>query len=143
MGTLNAMKPFMAVLAVAAALIATPALPASGGISGRVTDASTGSPAIGVIVAIYRMPLRQVTTGVTVTTDRHGYFSDISLEPGRYLVTANVMGRNASCVIDDVFDGAVTRMQIRIGENGARCSGPRVHSATVNSAFTADVYIIR
>jgi 5-hydroxyisourate hydrolase-like protein (transthyretin family) len=137
------MKPFIGVLALATALIGTPALAANGGLSGRVTDASTGAPAVGVAVAVYRMPMHQVDTGVTLITDRHGYFVDVALEPGRYMVTANVMGRSASCVIDDVFDGVVTRVQIQIGANGVHCSGPRVHSATVNPAFTSDVYIIR
>jgi hypothetical protein len=78
---------------------------------------------------------------VAVTTDRRGYFSDIVLEPGRYVVTASVEGREAHCVIDDVFGDAVTRLQIEIGTDGARCSGPRVHSDMVNPALTSDEYI--
>ena len=114
-----------------------------GGISGRVTDLM-GHPLANTAVSIYRLPVREDSIAMkTMTTDRHGYFADITLQPGRYLVTANMMGWRSSCVVDDVFNGNVTRMNISVGADTARCSGPRVHSAVINPGETADIYIIR
>ena len=129
------------------ALAAAMSLPAyadqTGGVAGRVTDLM-GHPLANAAVAIYKLPLHQAQLALrTVTTDKGGYFTDITLEPGRYLVTANVMGWTSSCVIDDVFGGNVTRVKISVGADGQRCQGPRVHSAVINPAQTADVYIIR
>lgn len=137
------MKRFVLMTALAAAM-ALPALAdQTGGVSGRVTDLM-GHPLANAAVAIYKLPLHQAEAALhTSTTDKTGYFSNITLEPGRYLVTANVQGWTSSCVIDDVFGGNVTRMKISVGVDGQRCSGPRVHSATINPAQTADLYIIR
>lgn len=126
------------------ALLATlPAFAANGGVWGRILDAS-GNPIAGVPVAIFQMPLHDSELAVsTLTTDRNGYFSHIALTPGRYLVRANVDGTAVACSIDDVFDGFNTRMVMRVEPNAAAtCSGPRVHSASINPAMTADVYIM-
>ena len=134
-------------LFLACALVAATALPAladqSGGVAGRVTNLATGKAYANAAVAIYRLPLHAAEAAMrTVTTDRNGNFADITLEPGRYLVTANVAGMTSSCVIDDVFGGQTTRMKIELGADGQRCIGPRVHSAVVNPANTADEYIV-
>lgn len=135
-------------LVLTTALAAAMALPAladqTGGVAGRVTDLM-GHPLANAAVAIYRLPLHGNANAAlhTETTDKGGNFANITLEPGRYLVTANVQGWTSSCVIDDVFGGNVTHMKISVGSDGQRCSGPRVHSATINPAQTADVYIIR
>lgn len=131
-------------MAALASMMTLPALAdVTGGVSGRVTDLM-GNPLPNVAVAVYKLPLHQAEVATrTVTTDKRGYFADITLEPGRYLVTANVSGWTSSCTIDDVFGGTVTRMKISVGADGQRCQGPRVHSATINPAQTADLYIIR
>ncbi len=137
------MKRFVLLTALAA-MMTLPALAyQTGGVAGRVTDLM-GHPLANTAVAIYKLPVREGSSAIkTTTTDKQGNFADITLEPGRYLVTANVMGWTSSCVIDDIFEGNVTHMKISVGADGQRCIGPRVHSATINPAQTADVYIIR
>ncbi len=135
------MKRMLGLLACAA-LTALPAFAANGGITGRVFDAA-GKPVAGVPVAIFRMPLHDRAIAVsTLTTDRNGYFANIALQPGRYLVRADIGGTAVACTIDDVFDGWNARMMVRANPNGATCSGPRVHSASINSGITADTYIM-
>jgi protocatechuate 3,4-dioxygenase beta subunit len=137
------MKRFLLMTALAAAMSLPALADQTGGVSGRVTDLM-GHPLANTAVSIYKLPVHEGSPAIkSATTDKQGYFTDITLEPGRYLVTANVMGWTSSCVIDDVFGGSVTRMKISVGADGQRCSGPRVHSAVVNPANTADVYIIR
>ena len=125
-------------------LASLPAFAANGGIWGRILD-DTGKPIPAVPVAVFRMPLHNSELAVsTLTTDRNGYFSHIALTPGRYLVRADINGSAVACSIDDVFDGFNTRMILHMQPNGtAQCSGPRVHSASINPAMTSDVYIIQ
>ncbi len=126
---------------VALAISALPAFAANGGVSGTLLD-EAGRPVAGASVAIFRMPISQADMALaTVKTDRHGFFSDITLPPGRYLVSSVASAQSSSCVIDDVFDGAVTRFRLRLGPSRL-CSGPRLHSAVINPALTADVYIM-
>jgi uncharacterized membrane protein len=115
----------------------------TGGISGYVVDLTTGKPMNNAAVAIYRLPMIPNAPALeSALTDKHGFFVNLHLEPGRYLVTANIMGRTSSCVVDDVFGGLTMRMKIEVGADGQRCIGPKVHSAVVNPAETADVYRI-
>jgi hypothetical protein len=128
-------------------LIAAMTLPAiaadTGGVAGYVVDLASGQPVSNAAVAIYRLPLdTNAPVLESAVTDRHGFFTNIHVAPGRYLVTANVANRTSSCMIDDVFPGQMLRMKIWIGADGQRCSGPKVHSAVVNPSETADVYRI-
>jgi len=137
------MKRFVMTFGLVAAM-ALPAVAAdTGGVAGTVVDLSTGLPVQNAAVAIYRLPLATNAPVIeSAVTDRHGFFANIHVQPGRYLVTANMQGRTSSCAIDDVFPGQVLRMKISIGADGQRCSGPKVHSAVVNPNETADVYRI-
>ncbi len=128
-------------------LVAAMTLPAvaadTGGITGYVMDLATGQPVSSALVGIYRLPLATNAPVIeTVTTDKRGFFSNIHVAPGRYLVTANIANRTSSCAIDDIFPGQVMRMKIEVGADGQRCIGPKVHSAVVNPSETADVYRI-
>ncbi len=71
-----------------------------------------------------------------------GFFSDITLEPGRYVVMARVPGKVEGCAVDDVIGGEVAHVKIKIGNDTVMCSGPRVHPALVDPNATADVYRI-
>ncbi len=138
------MKALIFALAASASL-ALPALAEqSGGIAGRLVDITSGRPIESASIAIFRMPVRKLDLAVrTLHTDRNGNFSDITLDPGRYVVTTNAAGEKAYCIIDDVFGGQTTRLKIYSGANQERCVGPRVHSAIINPANTADEYVVR
>lgn len=132
-------------LAVAlAATCAVPTLAAgTGGVSGFVTDLATGKPVPSVAVAIYKLPVTPNAPAIeSAISDRKGFFVNLHLDPGRYLVTANLQGHTSSCIVDDVFEGQVARMKIEIGGDGQRCIGPRVHSAILNPNDTSDIYRI-
>lgn len=122
------MKQLVAALALFAAL-ALPAIAAPGGLSGRVVDAYTHQGIANVPVAIYRMPYQQGNRAVAVLrTDRHGNFATIGLAMGRYVVIADMQSRLSSCAVnDDVFDGALTHVQLSVGARGVvTCSGEHV-----------------
>ena len=137
-----------------AALVATvvanerPALAENGGISGYVVDAASGRRIPGQLLVVYRYPSGSVAG--ELRTDAHGFFSDITLVPGRYAVA--VAGADAvnvtraplksGCAIDDVFGGEVTRIRISLGREGAACSGPRPNPSLIDANATADVYRI-
>lgn len=55
----------------------------SGGISGIVTDAKTGAPIAGV-----RLQISSPSQSVTVSTDAHGHFIALALQPDDYTLTA-------------------------------------------------------
>ena len=137
------MKPMIMTLACLFAFAAIPALADTGGIAGTVVDLNTGMPMSNAAVAIYRLPLTLNAVQVeSALTNRKGFFSNLDLDPGRYLVTANIQGRTSSCIIDDVNSGETVRMKIEVGADGQRCMGPNVSSATVDPAQTADLYRI-
>ncbi|MBV8149890.1 MAG: hypothetical protein JO092_12415, partial [Candidatus Eremiobacteraeota bacterium] len=75
-------------------------------------------------------------------TDRHGFFTDITLDPGRYIVMARVPGKVLGCAVDDVQQGEITHFKIEIGRDQIVCSGPRVHPTMVDPNLTADLYRI-
>jgi len=121
---------------------ALPALAANGGVSGKVVDAN-GHPVAGVHVAIFALPLKRTNLAIaTLTTDRHGSFTDLALEPGPYVVSSIVSRERSGCELGRVFDGAVTRMTLHLGSKPT-CTGPRFHTAIVNPALTADENVIR
>lgn len=139
------MKTLGIMLALAGMLMGSVlAQSAQGGIAGVVTDARTGQPLAHVKVYYYRVPYLEHGQNriMTLETDRHGFFSDITLDPGRYVVTALVQGRVLGCAVDDVMTGETARMKIVIGQRHIMCSGPRVHPTVVDPNATADVYRI-
>ncbi len=138
------MKYAAITLALAGLLTAAVSADQLGGISGIVVDRADGRPIAGAKLYYYRAPYSdsQPTKLTVVETNRHGFFSDITLEPGRYVVMARVPGKVEGCSVDDVMGGEVVRMRIEIGGDAIMCSGPRVHAALVDPNATADVYRI-
>ena len=136
-------------LAIILALAGTFAVPAlaqqqPGGISGTVVDAKTGQPIAHATLYYYRSPYveRGQNRIMTLETNNNGYFSNIALEPGRYVVMARFPGKVQGCAVDDVMSGEVARVRIEMGHDALMCSGPRVHPALVDPNASADVYRI-
>jgi len=138
------MKHIATVLALAG-LFAVPALADQpGGISGYVVDAHSGQPMAHAQLYYYRSPYRDQGPNdiKTLQTNGRGFFSDITLDPGRYVVMARVAGKVEGCAVDDVMGGEVARLRIEIGHTSIMCSGPRVHPALVDPNATASIYRI-
>ncbi len=139
------MKQISLMLALAGALSIPALADQPGGIAGRVVDAKTGQPIAHAALYYYRTPYleRGPNHILTLQANRQGYFSDITLEPGRYIVMARLPGKVEGCAVDDVMSGEVAHLQIQIGHDQIMCTGPRVHAALVDPNATADVYRIR
>jgi Carboxypeptidase regulatory-like domain len=138
------MRHIAIVLALAGSL-AVPALADQlGGISGYVVDAHSGQPMAHAQLYYYRTPYRDQGPNdiKTLVTNGRGFFSDITLEPGRYVVMARLPGKVEGCAVDDIMGGEVARLRIEIGHSNIMCSGPRVHPALVDPNATASVYRI-
>jgi hypothetical protein len=138
------MKQLAIVLALAAALVAPAFADQLGGISGTVVDAKTGQPIAHATLYYYRTPYLENGPNhiMTLQSNGRGFFSDVTLEPGRYIVMARFPGKVEGCAVDDVVGGEVARMKVEIGHDQIMCSGPRVHPALVDPNATADVYRI-
>ena len=139
------MKTYAALLAIIS-LLSVPAFADSttAGLSGTVVDVTTGQPIEHATILYYKAPyLENGNNRIYETkTDRHGFFSDITLEPGRYILMARVPDRVLGCAVDDVQIGEVARVKIEIGRDRIVCSGPRVHPTSVDPNLTADLYRI-
>ncbi len=135
-------------IAIGLALAGSLAMPAIadqlGGISGTVVNAHTGQPMANALLYYYRSPYRdQGPNEIKVLkANSRGFFSDITLEPGRYIVMARFPGKVEGCAVDDVMGGEVAHLKIEIGHDAIMCSGPRVHPALVDPNATASVYRI-
>lgn len=114
-----------------------------GGVSGYVVDGATARPVPGAAIVIARLP-ENAPTQRSVVANRKGFFVELGLEPGRYTVTANVLGRSASCVIDDVYADQVRSVRIVLGPPSGEpsCFRAQFHRSVVNPDETADVYRI-
>jgi Carboxypeptidase regulatory-like domain len=137
------MKTLAIVLALAGSLIVPAFADSLGGISGTVVDAKTGQPMSGVTLYYYRAPYveRGPNRIMTLKTNARGFFSDVTLDPGRYVIMARFPGKVEGCAVDDVIGGQQTRMKIEVGHDAIMCSGPRVHAALVDPNASADVYL--
>jgi hypothetical protein len=137
------MRYFATVLALAS-LVAAPVLADQlGGIAGTAIDAKTGQPLAHATLYYYRSPYVENSTRIMkLATNDRGFFSDITLEPGRYVIMARYPNKVEGCAIDDVIGGETTRMKLTIGRNAIMCSGPRVHSALIDPNAGASVYRI-
>ena len=140
------MKRLVTVLA----LVGLTGLPAladqmGGGLAGRVIDINTGQPVAHMTILYYKSPYLEngMNRIIENKTDSHGYFTDITLEPGRYIIMARD-GDNVlkGCAVDDVQTGEVSRFKIEIGRDTIMCSGPRVHPTIIDPNLTADLYRI-
>ncbi len=115
----------------------------SGGIAGYVVRTFTGRPVAGEPLFYYRWPYVENATEVReLRTDAHGFFSDITLAPGRYVIVASETNSISGCTIDDVFGGEVSHVRVTLERDGKSCAGPRINPALVDAAATADVYRI-
>jgi hypothetical protein len=111
------------------------------GMSGYVVDASTKAPIAGVTVVIVRdeaAPAEQRE----VVTNRQGFFTDITLVPGRYMISADTQGHLVTCIVNDVNSGVVRHVNILIGHAGTdtRCVGLTLRNNMVDPDQTASIY---
>jgi hypothetical protein len=138
------MRQIAIVLALAASFVIPARADQLGGISGVVVDVKTGQPIAHAHLYYYRSPYLENGQNhvMELETNSHGFFSDITLEPGRYVIMARLPGKVEGCALDDVMGGEVARMRIEIGRTAIMCSGPRVHPALVDPNATASVYRI-
>ncbi|HEY3675459.1 MAG TPA: hypothetical protein VGK84_05665 [Candidatus Tumulicola sp.] len=144
------MKPAVAFAIAAAALaaVATSRAPDAvaadgGGLAGYVVDGSTGHGLPGERVSYFRLPYVENSTVVAETrTNSRGYFGDITLTPGRYVLSVGSGSQILGCVVEDVFSGEVSRVRISLARLGAPCTGPRPSASLVDANATADVYRI-
>lgn len=138
------MKQIAIVLALAGSFSMPALADQPGGISGTVVDAKTGQPISQATLYYYRAPYLENGPNriMTLQTNAHGFFGDITLQPGRYIVMARLPGKVEGCAVDDVMSGEITRMKLEIGHDALMCSGPRVHPALVDPSASADVYRI-
>ncbi len=128
-------------LALAAAAPVAAAQPT--GLAGTVVDLDNGKPLRGAQVEIYHLPLQTVVNPIaTLVANDRGFFADISLTPGRYLVVANANGVRTACEISKLYHGVVGRLRMEISSKGERCIGKHVSSALVVPGQTADVYVV-
>ncbi|MFZ0032763.1 MAG: carboxypeptidase-like regulatory domain-containing protein [Candidatus Cybelea sp.] len=136
------MKHLAIGLALAGSLIGAALADQPGGISGTVVDVKTGQPVAGATLYYYRAPYLDNGPNhiMRLETNRHGFFSDVTLQPGRYVIMARFPDKVQGCAVDDVMGGEVARMKIEIGRDAIMCSGPRIHPALVDPNATADVY---
>ncbi len=138
------MKQIPIMLALAAALCVPAFADEPAGISGTVVDATSGQPVPHATLYYYRAPYSEQGANhiFKLETNARGFFSDITLVPGRYIVMARLPGKVEGCAVDDVVGGEVAHMRIVIGRSSIMCSGPRVHAGLVDPNATADVYRI-
>jgi hypothetical protein len=139
------MKRLATMLALAG-LLGAPALadPNGAGIAGTVVDLGTGQPVAHATILYYKSPYLENGTNriYEQKTDRHGFFTDITLDPGRYIIMARVPDKVMGCAVDDVQQGEITRVKIEVGRDSIVCLGPRVHPTIVDPNLTADLYRI-
>lgn len=134
-----------AIILALAGLFVVPALADDlGGIAGTVVDVKSGQPISHATLYYYRSPYLEHGPNriMTLRTNSRGFFSDVTLDPGRYVIMARFPGKVEGCALDDVIGGEVTRVRLEIGHDTIMCSGPRVHPASVDPNASADVYRI-
>ena len=137
------MKTFITMLTLAS-LVAAPVMADElGGISGTAIDARSGQPLAHATLYYYRAPYRDNATRIMkLETNGRGFFSDVTLEPGRYVIMARYPNKVEGCAVDDVIGAETMRMKLTIGHNSIMCSGPRVHPALIDPNAGASVYRI-
>jgi hypothetical protein len=115
----------------------------SGGIAGYVVNSTNGRPVAGAPLLYYRWPYVENATEVReLRTDGRGFFSDITLAPGRYVILVSERDSVSGCTIDDVFGGEVSHVRVTLERNGKNCAGPRINPAWIDANSTADLYRI-
>jgi Carboxypeptidase regulatory-like domain len=95
----------------------------SGGISGIITDATTGLPIPGV-----RLRISSPSETVTTTTDARGHFIVFSLQPDDYTITAVKEGYDARSVAGETVSADQTqRYDLQLSPSGSSQASPQPH----------------
>jgi hypothetical protein len=138
------MKHIVIMLALVGSMIVPAIADQLGGLSGTVVDAKTGQPLAHAQLYYYRSPYLENGPNhiMQLKTNDRGFFNDITLEPGRYIIMARLAGKVQGCAVDDVMGGEVSRLRIELGRTAMMCSGPRVHPALVDPNASASIYRI-
>ena len=124
-------------LAFCAALVLFARAADADGISGYVRDEHGNAvPHIKVVINSYDGS----TSAETLVTDDRGFFSDITIRPGRYAVIADGGYGAFGCTTRNVYDDELTFVNERLGRGDIHC---RFGSPSlVDPNATADVYRI-
>jgi hypothetical protein len=138
------MKTLAIMLALAGSLATIAMADEPAGLSGTVVDVKTGQPVPNATLYYYRSPYLEHGPNriMTLQTNGRGFFSDLTVQPGRYVIMARFPNKVEGCAVEDVMGGEVARVKIEMGHNSIVCSGPRVHSALVDPNDSASVYRI-
>ena len=138
------MKILAIMLALAGSLGSLAVADEPAGLSGTVVDVRTGQPVPHATLYYYRSPYLEHGPNriMTLQTNSRGFFSDLTVQPGRYVIMARFANRVEGCAVDDVMGGEVARVKIEMGHDSVMCSGPRVHPALVDPNASASVYRI-
>jgi len=138
------MKTLAIMLALAGSLGSAALADEPAGLSGTVVDYKTGQPVPNATLYYYKAPYLEKGPNriMTLRTNSHGFFSDLTLQPGRYVVMARFPNKVEGCTVEDVMGGEVARVKIEMGHNSIMCTGPRVHPALVDPNASASVYRI-
>ncbi|MBV9269572.1 MAG: carboxypeptidase regulatory-like domain-containing protein [Candidatus Eremiobacteraeota bacterium] len=140
------MKLSICTAALVAALIAPVSIAfadETGGIAGNVVDAH-GQKLANVRLEIYQLPVVERDTSrmhETRTSDR-GYFVQMGLSAGTYVVLANAEGRKIRCVIRNVYEGRVRHVTLTASANAAEDKCEANYPPNFDPDETADVYRI-
>lgn len=113
-----------------------------GGIAGTVIDAQ-GQRVANVPMQIYELPVveRDSSRMHETRTDGRGYFVQMGLNPGTYVVLANADGRTMRCIIRNVYGGRVRRVTLKASKTAATsCEGN--YASNFDPDETSDVYRI-
>lgn len=138
------MKTIAIMLALAGSLGSAALADEPAGLSGTVVDVKTGQPVPNATLYYYRSPYLEKGPNhiMTLQANSHGFFSDLTLQPGRYVVMARFPNKVQGCAVEDVMGGEVARVKIEMGHDSIMCTGPRVHPALVDPNASASVYRI-
>jgi hypothetical protein len=138
------MKILITMLALAGLLGAAALADEPAGLSGTVVDVKTGQPVSHATLYYYRSPYLEKGPNriMTLQTNGRGFFSDVTLQPGRYVIMARFPNKVQGCAVEDVMGGEVARVKIEMGHDSIMCTGPRVHPALVDPNASASVYRI-
>ncbi|MBV9333787.1 MAG: carboxypeptidase regulatory-like domain-containing protein [Candidatus Eremiobacteraeota bacterium] len=114
------------------------------GLSGTVVDVKSGQPIPHATLYYYRSPYLEKGPNhiMTLQTNDRGFFTDLTLEPGRYVIMARFPNKVQGCAVEDVMGGEVARIKVEMGHDSIMCTGPRVHPALVDPNASASVYRI-
>lgn len=138
------MKTLAIMLALAGSLSVLARADEPAGLSGTVVDVKTGQPVPNATLYYYRSPYLEKGPNriVMLQANSRGFFSDLTLQPGRYVIMARFPNKVEGCAVEDVMGGEVARVKIEMGHNSILCSGPRVHPAMVDPNASASIYRI-